>query len=171
MTTFTESGMTFSFNEDEFYWIEKSSTISSIDSCKVCECIVFHNNRITLIEAKQSSPRPENQAKLMGFIEEIALKFSDSFSFYHAVHLQRHKDELLPTKLKKLSLCKSNFSFYLIIRGHRIEWLPPLQDLLRKRMKKMLKIWGVDDSNVKVINDDFARKRGLIAKGKELVIS
>lgn len=163
MVTFEESDMTFSFDDRSVYRIEKSATLNAISGCKSCECIVFLRGKVFFIEAKQSSPRTESKERFLEFIEEISTKFSDSFSFFHSVHLHRHPEEHLPEDLQHTSLCYSDYQFFLIINGHPKEWLPPLQDQLKKSMRKMLRIWGIKDVSVKVINDQIARSYGLIA--------
>jgi hypothetical protein len=56
MTRFEESGMMFSFPEEDIYRIEKSEFLASVQM-KACECIVKRDNKILLLEAKRSSPR------------------------------------------------------------------------------------------------------------------
>ena len=46
--------------------------------------------------------------------------------------------------------------------GHNVAWLSPIMEGLRREMKKMLKIWGIRDSSVKVINEQIALRLGLI---------
>ncbi|WP_262918006.1 hypothetical protein [Prevotella sp. E13-27] len=40
MVTFKESGMTFSFEESDIFYIEKSERFSTIEGAKPCECVV-----------------------------------------------------------------------------------------------------------------------------------
>ena len=57
MVTFEESGMTFSFDENDIFYIEKSERFNKIEGAKPCECVVQHNGKVCLIEAKISSPQ------------------------------------------------------------------------------------------------------------------
>ena len=52
--------------------------------------------------------------------------------------------------------------FCLMIFGHQTAWLPPVLDQLKKSMKKMLKLWGMNDAAVKVLNEHIALSKGLI---------
>lgn len=126
--TIVESGMEFTFPNDRLYHIEQSPKFSSITGRKTCECIVMHNDKIVFIEAKKSSPRKEDPVRFDEFIRDISMKFVDSFDFYCSVLIDRHKDETMPKALRSEPLSDTEFEFYLIINGHRPEWLPPVMD-------------------------------------------
>ena len=124
--TIVESEMEFTFPNDRLYHIERSPKFSSITGRKTCECIVMHNDKIVFIEAKKSSPRKEDPVRFDEFIRDISMKFVDSFDFYCSVLVDRHKDETMPKALRSEPLSETEFEFYLIINGHRPEWLPPV---------------------------------------------
>ena len=164
MVTFEESGMTFSFDENDIFYIEKSERFNRIEGAKPCECVVMHDDKVFLIEAKSSSPRPQNSEKLATFVGEIAQKFTDSYTYYSATHQKRQQPDAVPQNLQSTPLARQNYEFCLIINGHPREWLYPVHDKLKMMMKKTLKLWGIDDACVKVVNEQGALSKGLIVK-------
>ena len=164
MVTFEESGMTFSYEEDDIFYIEKSERFNRIDGAKPCECIALHDGRVYLIEAKSSSPQPQNAELFKTFVGEIAQKFTDSYTYYSAAHQRRQQTEVVAQNLQSIPLARQNYEFCLIINGHQREWLPPVLDQLKITMKKALKLWGIDDACVKVVNEQGALSKGLIVK-------
>lgn len=162
MVTFVESGMTFSFDEEDLFHIEKSERFNKIIGAKTCECVVLHNGKVALIEAKSSSPQPQNVDSFQAFVGEITEKFSDSYTYYCAAHQKRQQSDTVPQNLQVMPLALQDYEFYLIIKGHRREWLPPVHDKLKVTMKKALKLWGFDDACVKVVNEQGAISKGLI---------
>lgn len=103
MAAFKESGMTFDFADDSFYHIEKSLLYSQMEGYATCECIVMLQDKVTLLEAKSSTPNPRNKEDFDNFICDIVAKFRDTMSFYHAVIL-RHDEKDIGTKIKSVSL-------------------------------------------------------------------
>lgn len=164
MVTFEESGMTFSFEENDIFYIEKSERFNKIEGAKPCECIVMHDDKVFLIEAKSSTPRPQNKEQFVTFVGEIVQKFTDSYTYYTAAHQKRQQSDLVPPNLQSTPLARQNYEFCLIINGHLHEWLPPVLDQLKIMMKKTLKLWGFDDACVKVVNEQEALSKGLIVK-------
>jgi len=164
MITFEESQMTFSFPKEEVYRIEKSNLLAKVH-LKATECAVWRNGKVVFVEAKSSTPRPQKEEQFEQFICDITDKFVHSITFYNAVML-RHQEEVIPDVLKGVDLCAAQYSFILVIHGHKLEWLPPLMDALRSRMSDMLKLWNISDIEVKVINDQMALDAQLIIASK-----
>ena len=162
MKTFLESGMTFSFDENDFFYIEKSKRFKKINGAKPCECVVLHGGRVLLIEAKRSTPHPKNAKEFGDYLGEIVQKFRDSYTYYCAAHQKRHTPDVVARNLQLLPLSNQYFEFYLIINGHKREWLVPVLEQLKQMMKKDLKLWGFNDACVKVVNEQGALNRGLI---------
>lgn len=75
---FYESFMKFSFPDEDVFCIEKDPLVTGTDGIKACECVVFINPHVTLIEAKSSSPKDIDCDKFKVFITDITQKFSDS---------------------------------------------------------------------------------------------
>lgn len=115
------------------------------------------------MEAKCSTPRPQSIEQFGQFICDITDKFVHSMIFYNAVML-RHQEEMLPEVIKKVDLRTVRYSFVLIIHGHKLEWLPPLMDALRSKMRDMLRLWNIADIDMKVMNDQMALDSQLIVK-------
>jgi hypothetical protein len=161
MVKFEESDMTFSFPEEDLYRIEKSELLATLQF-KACECMVKKDNDILLLEAKSSSPRQDNSPeKFKVYIGEIGKKFSDSLLLYNAV-LLRHKDEKMGGNLHRVDLRKAKYKLYLIISGHKAEWLPPLLNALKKELRTTLKLWQIEDTAIKVINKEKAQEYGIV---------
>ena len=166
MVTFEESNMSFSFEDADAFHIEEQELYKKIIGAKTCECIVLFNEKVMLIEAKSSFPQPQkngdDNSDFKNFAESIACKFSDSLVYYTATYLKRHLPDTLPVNLQAIPLSKHDYEFCLIIFGHKKDWLPPVLDQMKKSMKKMLKLWGIKDSSVKVINEHMALSKGMI---------
>lgn len=160
MVTFEESKMVFSFPEDDVYRIEKSSLLAEVE-LKATECVVRRGEVLMFVEAKSSTPQPRTVEKFDDFIDDITTKFTHSLVFYNAVML-RHEDEELPKNVKVADLSNISYSFVLVIHGHKIEWLPPLMDALKSRMRYTLKLWNISDVAVKVMNDQMALANHII---------
>lgn len=161
MAAFKESKMTFDFADDSFYHIEKSPLHSQVKGYATCECIVMLQDKVTLLEAKSSTPNPRNEEDFDNFICDIVAKFRDTMSFYHAVML-RYDEENMGAEIKSVNLKDANYQFLLIVHGHKEEWLPPVMDELKSKLRHILKIWRVKDTDVKVINDTIAKKLNII---------
>jgi hypothetical protein len=52
---------------------------------------------------------------------------------------------------------------YLVVKGHQPAWCVPLQDALLKALLPLVRTMGRPPTAVAVINDDHARKLGLIS--------
>lgn len=164
MVTFEESNMVFSFPDENVYRIEKSPLLAEVQ-LKATECVVSMQNAILFIEAKSSSPKPQPEGKFDKFIDEITDKFTHSLTFYNATIL-RHKGENMPVHVKNVDLSEAHYSFILVIYGHKIEWLPPLMDALKSRLRHTLKLWNIPDVAVKVMNERMALDNQIIARYK-----
>lgn len=163
MTAFKESRMTFDFADDCFYHIEKSQLHSQVEGFTTCECVVMLQDKVVLIEAKSSTPNPKNENDFDDFIYDIVSKFRDTIAFYNAV-LLRHDKEVIGSKLRAVDLKDADYQLLLIIYGHREEWLPPVLDELKSKLRHVLKIWKIKDTEVKVINEKTAKEWHIITK-------
>ncbi len=164
MVTFEESKMVFSFPEEDVYRVEKSPLLAEVE-LKATECVVSRQGALLFVEAKSSTPRPQTAEKFESFIGEITDKFRHSLMFYNAVML-RHNGEGLPVNLKKVNLADVKYTFVLVVYGHQLEWLPPLMDALRSRMRHTLRLWNIPDVAVKVMNDRMALDNKIIVGSK-----
>jgi len=178
LIAFEESGMTFTFEEEECYRIEKDSMVNHLERVKCCECVSAIHDIIVFIEAKHSAPKCSycelskvtyNGASLPDrwsiktnfdkFIEEISLKFQDSFFFVKASlegwHGSDKKGEVA-SKLKKLY--RDKLKFVLILTTAADDWLPNLNDSLKINMRHFLNAWNIPDTSIKVVNPDKAKR-------------
>jgi septum formation topological specificity factor MinE len=162
---FIESFMKFSFDDDSLFRIEKDEAVQSRPGRKVCECVVYLNPHIAFIEAKASSPRSTNQDAFQIFIEEIKQKFEDSIQLFADIRTKALGEDAfqrLPLRLRQATDDRQAYRIYLIIHGHREDWLSELLDTLREALRDVVKRWQMRDSNVKVLNETMAMEMGII---------
>ena len=73
---------------------------------------------------------------------DIKAKCINAYSIYIANRLQRHTQNDI-NEMKKpfqnLNLRSQTFSFVLIIKEHKTDWLSPISDSLKQRIKVFLK--------------------------------
>lgn len=171
-TTIPESGMTFGpFLSDQCFHIEASRTYTSLGKgIKIAEFLLLRplpkkGPMLLVVEAKSSSPRPKNSKAFDDFIAELREKLVNGFSLGWASCLGRHDAAVkeLPASFKSLDLGTLRVRFVVVINGHREEWLPPLQDALAQALKCTIKTWGFSPPAVIVLNEQLAKKRGLIS--------
>ncbi len=167
-----ESGMSFPIiDESLFFHIERSNLYKSIqEGVKVAEFIKLDDQFCYIFEAKTSSPNPNNKMnhndlRFDQFIEEIKDKFVNTFSIYFANRLKRHGEASyteMPSSFQNANLKTLNFKFILIIKDHKLDWLAPVNDELKKRINGFLKSWNIKEINLKVLNEELARANGFI---------
>lgn len=171
MTRFTESEMTFEFKDDYLYRIEKSSLFSQegdgknkVTGYSTCECIVKIEDEVVFIEAKTSfaDPASDEGKTFCKRIEEIDSKFRDTMSVFHAARLRHPQEQKFGSELWNTKLEKATYELILIIRNHDKEWLQPVSDSLKSRLKPFLRLWRIADTNIKVYNEQLARKHNII---------
>jgi hypothetical protein len=164
-----ESGMTFGpYPEGDCFYIEKSETYQKIkEGVKIAEFLLLHSQDdsiVWIVEAKQSSPRPETQPNFDDFLLAIQEKLTNALTLSVATCLKRHSTyEELPNSFQTLDLEKASFRLILVIKGHQEAWLPPLQDALKKALNPTIKTWKLSATSVVVLNDTMARLQGLIS--------
>jgi hypothetical protein len=166
--TVTESGMEFGpYPEDDFFNIETSETYKKVgENIKIAEFLLIRDrikSKVWIVEAKSSSPQPQNKQNFDEFIEEIRGKLNNALNLGIATCLQRHVTYTeLPSSFKTLDLKKAEFYLILVINGHQEKWLPPLQEALNKALIPTVKKWNLPPTSVIVLNDNMARSRKLI---------
>ncbi|MDO4266288.1 MAG: hypothetical protein Q4C63_07520 [Eubacteriales bacterium] len=161
MIRIDESGMSFGpFDDSCIFWVEKSQLYNKVQNKEVksVEFILAENNKLQFVEAKSSSPRPtlDNKIKFEDFINEIALKFLHSINLYYSGILRRHEEiNDIPDKIKIMDNSQVSIRCILVIKGHEIEWLPPIQVALNRKMISISSIWNFE---IAVMNDSMAEK-------------
>lgn len=172
MVTFNESGMTFGpYDEDNLFRVEISKTYTAIQyNVRIAEFLLLRTQTdspasVWIVEAKQSSPRPETQPNFNEFIVEIRDKLANALTVGIASILERHPAAAaeLPNLFKALDLSTTEFRLVLIINGHSKAWLQPLQDALRSALHSTSQTWALSPNAVVVINHEDAKRLGLIS--------
>lgn len=162
---FIESFMKFSFADDDLFCIEKDPLVIETDDIKACECVVLVNPNVALIEAKSSTPHPNNEVDYQAFLEEIRQKFSDSIRLFSEMKNGDKGDEVrlrIPSNLLSDTTSPSEYRIFLIVHGHHLDWLGGLQETLRDILRDVVTQWNMKDSNVKAFNEDTALENNLI---------
>jgi hypothetical protein len=97
MMSFDESGMTFGpYNVDYCFRVEVSETYRTIQhNVQMAEFLLLRTQVdappfVWIVEAKQSSPRPETQPNFNEFIAEIRDKLTNALTVGVASILERH---------------------------------------------------------------------------------
>lgn len=162
---FIESFMKFSFADDDVFRIEVDELVRGHSGRKACECVVLISPQIAFIEAKPSTPNPNSRKRFDEFIDDIKQKFTDSLNLFEGIKKgQLGEDALmrLPVNLRNAEVPTKDYLIYLIVHGHRLDWLPGLQDALREALRDVVKEWNLRDSNVKALNEEIAKELHLI---------
>lgn len=162
---FVESFMKFSFSDEDIFRIEEDELVTTVEGLKSCECVVLISENVALIEAKSSTPRIDNEEKFQSFISDIRQKFADSLKLFSDIKSKAKGEDAfqrLPVNLQTTQVSTEAYKIYLIVHGHRLDWLPGLMDALREEMKDVVKEWNMRDSNVKVFNEETAFENHII---------
>lgn len=165
MIEIIESNMHFGeFDEKRVFQIEASELYRNIGKgIKVVEFISASDvSKLEFVEAKSSSPRPlkNNRERFDEYIDEIYSKFVDSFNLYYSSIFRRNRGyNEMSNEFFGLDNSIVKFIFILVIKDHKKEWLMPINEALKKRMIKHSSIWK---SKVIVLNEDGAKKQGLV---------
>ena len=175
MLTILESGMPFGpFPKEKVFPVEKSEIYDSVKKgFKTVEFLLLqkrgNDNVLLMVEAKSSSPNPNNPDSRMRhgeFIGEIKEKFVHSLLFFLGIKLERFKDfteKDWPNVFQSVDLSDLRFCFVLVVRDHHINWLPSLQDCLRQEMDPIAKAFRIAATDcVTVYNEKKAREKRLI---------
>lgn len=110
--TIAESGLFFGeYEETDIFRAEQSVIYKSLGgNIKSVEFVLWRKNgSIYFIEAKSSSPRPNNRADFDGFIDEICSKFSHSIDLFFSIIINRLHDDIaeMPVRFKKWNIAQS----------------------------------------------------------------
>lgn len=162
---FVESFMKFSFHDDDLFRIEEDELITDTNGLKACECVVLISEKVAFIEAKASAPNPANGQDFLAFIEDIKQKFANSLQLFTEMKTKVHGEAAflrLPINLQTETTTSDTYRIYLIVHGHRADWLIGLLDALKDAMREVVKQWNLRDSNIKVFNEEIALENKLI---------
>lgn len=162
---FDESFMRFCFPDDDAFRIEDDELVTAARGTKACECIVALNHSVALIEAKASAPSPMNAQRLNDFLADIVQKFDDSLRLFLDIRAMRMGEAAflrLPLNLRHAPLSPAAYKIYLIIHGHKEEWLIGLLDTFREAMRGVVERYMLRDTNLKVLNEQGALDNNII---------
>jgi hypothetical protein len=150
--------------------IESSAIVKKIndkakqgEGVKIAEFLLLSpangKTSISIIEAKSSAPQSADE-----YINDVQEKLSNSLSLFIAIYLQRHdkNNSELSDLFKQTELSNMSFILILAIQNCEKSRLPPLQDKLKKALKKTARIWNIDLNSVIVLDEAGAKKHGLI---------
>ena len=172
-----ESEMNFGpFDENDVCQIEKTALYEKIkDNVQIAEFILKQNKKLIFIEAKSSSPKQlQTSATINKGAKDVVVEYPSPYILEIYNKLNNALNLLLSTNLK-CAIDENNeildfvdltdfggykIKFYLVINGHKKEWLTEVQDALQKQLLPQMKIWNID---VKVINDEIAKQYKLIS--------
>ena len=165
MIEISESNMTFGpFEESHIFHIERSELYRSAgEKVKTVEFLYSRNfSAISFIEAKSSSKKMTKDIGIGSneFIDSVSEKFLHSFALYCSALLgRRESSNDIPEELRKIDISQAAINFFLVIHGHREEWLSPVREALLKKLKPYRQIWNL---NIFVLNDVGAQKYHLV---------
>lgn len=160
-----ESGMIFGpFSEEHCFHIEKTNIYLKLQTgLQMAEFILMQPDKESLlvVEAKSSSPRPTNKIDFDEYIAEIAEKLMNGFTLGLAVCLGRpgRDGDEISQCFKEIAHNSVRVKLVLVINGHKDEWLTPINDALKNKLRCISKIWPLD---IITINEIMARKYHLI---------
>lgn len=170
-----ESGMVFGpFKKEAVFHIEKSRLYRHVNrregNVPTAEFLLLYGldssstaSSLWVVEAKSSAPRPGNNEDFKKFIQEINAKLTCSLSLTMAAFLGRHTScNDFPKNFLKQAHIPITIKLILVLSGHKKEWLEPISDALQKTFKSTARIWNFLPEDVIVLNDEMARRRGLI---------
>jgi len=163
--TIQESGIIFGdYDENDVYPIEKSKKYSEIKSKGVSSVeFVLHwkNKKILFVEAKNSAPNPnnpDNEQRFEEFLQEINIKFEDSFEIFERVWLEREIGGIFD----RIEVQSCEIIFLLVINGFNKEWLVPIKEGLEQILKEHRTLCLLWHPKVLVINEQQAASKGLV---------
>lgn len=158
--------MRFMFDEDQVFLLEQQPFFVSIQDVRACDFIALQKRKtesaLLFIEAKSSAPKQAES--LDQYLHEVYEKFWHSLLLYIAVLFNRLRErpEGIPRDMGNKNNIKRKIVCVLVVRQHKMEWLPSLQEALRKRTKPLRNAFGLLD--VIVTNEAGAAKYKLVSK-------
>lgn len=83
-----------------------------------------------------------------------------SLALYANILLKRQDASAVPAALLETDLSEKTIKLVLVVKNAEPDWLMPLQDKLRKELKRESKIWNFSDFYV--INEERARQKHFV---------
>lgn len=161
---FVESGMRFVFDERQVFLLEKQSVYTRMQNVRACDFVSLQKrqtrSRLLFIEAKSSAPKQSDP--LEQYLQKIYEKFWHSLLLYVGVLYDRFGSGPvdMPKDIRNKSNLRRTITCVLVVRQHKGEWLPLLQEALRRKIKPLKTAFGLQD--VIVTNEAGATKYQLV---------
>ncbi|MNH72659.1 hypothetical protein D3C73_248310 [compost metagenome] len=129
------------------------------------EFTLLNEDGFYIVEAKSSIPRPSSKLEYEKYWQEILEKMENALLLHAMAHVQRNTAarEELPENMATIDWKTINIKLRLVIPSIPDSHLPPITDAFRQTVKKLKKMWGIQDINIAVLNEGKARKNNLIA--------
>lgn len=166
MITITESGVTFgNFSTDNCYQIEHSQGHDSLgEGFKMVEFTYLIEQRLFVVEAKSSIPRPTNQPDYDNYWSEIFEKFENALLLQMMAYVRRNSvaNSELPINHKDMDWQQISLQLRLVIPTVPTQHLTSITDKFRQRLSKLKKLWNIKDPHIFVLNEEMARREGLL---------
>lgn len=164
-----ESDMDFILEDNATFYFEKSQSISSITGMKKAEFAIKLDSPdqtiLRIIEAKTSAPNQSEETDASSrYLRSVHDKFRDSLIALTVALIKRNKDifQELPASFAGINLEELKLQLYLVVKNHKKEWMPSLQDALKRELRGLMKCWNIFDADVKAFNEDVARRKNII---------
>ncbi|WP_318437723.1 hypothetical protein [Photobacterium leiognathi] len=165
MIEIEESGVVFGpFEDDSVFQIEKSKFLPRNVKPVEFAWIPPAGDKLVLVEAKSSFSKPSNENDFNKNLHEIYTKLVDSLTILITTKVGRHSeiDHELPAQFQTLSWDEVTIHLRLVIPTFEKNWLPPITDALRVRLKHFLASFGISNMNFQVLNEELALKQKLL---------
>lgn len=157
--------MRFVFDAEYVFQPERDRFVMSRQHVKSCDFMWLQKTkkgqRLLLIEAKNSAPFQEDP--LVTYLQEIHDKFCHSLLVYIPALFGRHSRKLenLTGAMNRRDILKKRIMLVLVVRQHKKEWLPLLQEALRKKTRGLKNAFSIQD--VLVVNEEVALQRAFVS--------
>ncbi|WP_067582863.1 hypothetical protein [Endozoicomonas ascidiicola] len=164
---FTESGLSFRFEDDRCYRIEEAQGAIDVgDGIKKAEFLYIDaGNNLWVLEAKTTiANEHKSKEEFESELQAIYEKLYNSLQLTVLGLTGRHQaiNEELPAEFKSTDWSGLTIQLVLVIPGVPPMFLPDLTDKLRKKFSPwFLKAWNIKEANIQVLNRDFAQRKAL----------
>lgn len=163
-----ESGITFGpFDTSRCFLIEQSETVKTLkQGIKIVEFTYYSpDDAFYLVEAKSTIPNKNTNAeRYREFFASVTEKFENSLTV-HAMHTlgrNSHMTSEAPALMQSLYWGNLSIQLRLVIPEIPIQYCQQFTDILRKKLIRLRKLWNIKEFDIKVINEELARKENLV---------
>ena len=164
---FTESGLSFRFEDDRCYRIENAQGAIGVgEGIKKAEFIYIDaDSNLWVLEAKTTFPNEQKSKEAFeSELQAIYEKLYNSLQLAVLGLAGRYQtiNKELPAEFKCTDWSGLTIQLVLVIPGVPPMFLPDLTDKLRKKFSPwFLKVWNIKEANIQVLNQDIAQRKAL----------